>query len=87
MTTDFIICAILIFISVILLISMCKENSFDYKKRIRVYCAIYHDEIYYANTIRSKTVKYIKELGDSIEQPEIKIKYMTKLEYSLTKTL
>lgn len=85
--SDNILAVILSIVSITLLIMMRKGKTYDYKTRIRVYCAVYHDEIFFADTVRKNVVRYIKELGEGGEKPEIKIKYMSKLKYSLLQEL
>ena len=84
---DRLIQGLLILVSLIILFKICRGNSCDYKTRIRVYCAVYHDEIFYVDTIRINVVNYIKSLGEGGEEPEIKIRYMSKLKYSLMREL
>jgi len=81
---DTIIGIILTIISLLILMQLCKGKSWDYKTRIRVYCATYHGDIYYVNTIRKYVERYIEDFGGE-KKKEIKIiiKYMSKLKYSL----
>ena len=58
---DTIIMCLLALIFVAVLIRMCKDDSCDYKTRIRVYEAIYAKEICFVDTKRTEVVKYIDE--------------------------
>lgn len=90
--SDLIVMSILVLISVVVLIRMCKGGSCDYKTRIRVYEAIYAKEICFVDTKRPEVVRYIDETCK--EYPDYKkkdfkivIKYMSKLKYSLMREL
>lgn len=89
MTIDILIGIILSVISILILFKMCKGNSCDYKTRIRVYCAIHTDgEILFVDTLRKNVVKYIEDVCDEYKEYKkkdigIKIRYMSKLTYSL----
>ena len=90
--TNTIIEIILMIVSIILLVNICKGRSWDYKTRIRVYCAIYHNESLYIDTKKKNVEQYIEDMcrGYSMYGKKgfkIKIKYMSKLKYSLTKEL
>lgn len=84
---DTIIGILLMIISILFLIRICKGKSCDYKSRIRVYCAILEDEIWYVDTKRKKVIDFIEEICKEYEvkkkEFKIVIKYMSKLKYSL----
>ena len=89
---DMLLLICLVIMSIFVISRLCKGGSCDYKTRIRVYVAMYANEMCYVDTKRKEVASHIKMLceeyvGYAEKDFKIKVKYMSKLTYSLMREL